>query len=566
MEQNRVQYVLQTLQNPKKLEEKLLPLVEECVKMSVSNSLGWALLAKLIYACSQEMLNTIKSRVQKRLIAATKQSATVSLLHFIRSFLVRFPSLKNYNEQSLAYLCSRAVDFSIANRSEDITNLASDIYALWTGDKHDHVLVAVLKNVFNDGIIETTVSEKMMLHFNTPVEGNLVLASTIFILHTRVIERSTPGSPIAINEWLDVACEAVATDDNELKNSVFRWLTTFLNRTKSTAHLAVCKISAFISDFYYPSRAYYETVKEYVRLGPNLSLKSLFERLINDVSYHLHSQEYGKFYAEALGTMLELRPYLLDVRDVIQLQQIVCQEAFQNRDCKPALSLLNSLLSMNHELAPSPIQIAQSIFNSSDNWCDEVRLGRALCSAISRPMIHALVSKEHLVEKTDIVNGDQRSSHNRLSSDNAEQSYNDTVENMLISTNSKVCGTKSDENIDRKRHSLLSELTEKRLRAALSGVDNSSFIEKTDLYPSHSDTSDMEQVSDDGILINREPDNPVLKSDILKLESAFREKRNSDIDIEILEENRNGEKLSVQQMMNDFVPTLKNHMFQIDKR
>lgn len=55
--------------------------------------------------------------------------------------------------------------------------------------------------------------------------------------------------------------------------------------------------------------------------------------------------------------MLELRPYLLDVQDVIELQHLVCQEAFQNRKCRPALSLLNSLLAMNNELVPSPIQV-----------------------------------------------------------------------------------------------------------------------------------------------------------------------------------------------------------------
>lgn len=55
--------------------------------------------------------------------------------------------------------------------------------------------------------------------------------------------------------------------------------------------------------------------------------------------------------------MLELRPYLLDLQDVIELQHLVCQEAFQNRKCRPALLLLNSLLAMNNELVPSPIQV-----------------------------------------------------------------------------------------------------------------------------------------------------------------------------------------------------------------
>lgn len=62
-------------------------------------------------------------------------------------------------------------------------------------------------------------------------------------------------------------------------------------------------------------------------------------------------------YAEAVGVMLVQRPYLLCVQDVIQLQHAVCREAYRNPNCRPALSLLNSLLAVNHEFVPTPIQV-----------------------------------------------------------------------------------------------------------------------------------------------------------------------------------------------------------------
>lgn len=59
-----MRYVLETIADTIKLRRKLLPLVEECGKLSGKDPFGWALLAKLVYACDQEMLQTISSRIQ----------------------------------------------------------------------------------------------------------------------------------------------------------------------------------------------------------------------------------------------------------------------------------------------------------------------------------------------------------------------------------------------------------------------------------------------------------------------------------------------------------------------
>lgn len=183
---------------------------------------------------------------------------------------------------------------------------------------------------------------------------------------------------------MDIAFESATVVEAKEFDVIFRWLRTFISKAKSCAHLVVRRISSFINDFYRPSEAYYEAVKEYVRLGPDLSVNALFRTLIgcakcqlesqvsrirycnatssniklSFILYSFDTQEYGEAYAEALGAMLELRSYLLDVRDVIELQRLVCREAFQNRNCKPALSLLSSLLTMNNELVPSPIQVS----------------------------------------------------------------------------------------------------------------------------------------------------------------------------------------------------------------
>ncbi|VDP13497.1 unnamed protein product [Onchocerca flexuosa] len=535
MERQRVEYVLGMLTDPVKLNRKLLPLVEECGKMSELNAFGWALLAKLVYACDQEMLRTISSRIQKRLIAAAKQPISVPLLHFIRSFLVRFTWLKGFNEQTLAYICSRAVDFSVENCSEDITRLTSNIYALWAGTKHDYILIKTLKDMLNDVTVEEkNDNEKVLFRFETAVQRYLPqLISAIFNLHTEVMEKCSPGDKIAINEWLDIACESAVIVEVEKKDSIFRWLRTFLFKARSCAHLAVRRISSFISDCYYPSEAYYEA-------------------------------EYGKAYAEALGAMLELRPYLLDVQDVIELQYIVCQEAFQNRNCRPALSLLNSLLAMNNELVPLPVQIAQSIFSGSENWCDEVRVGRALCSSISRPRIQIIIPQENLLKKlSDTVMSDQQihfegfqnSTKLTMPKNSEVQSSNTAVNNELnddrIETYENI-GIESAESAVRKRVYPSSEDTSlKHMRIGseyceeiLSTKSGSSQSSKT------LEITDEQQISSKigYTLIEQKElqDTAVANAAAMKL--------NSNAVVTVLGKDVIDRELTIQQIMADFVP------------
>ncbi|VDK71282.1 unnamed protein product [Onchocerca ochengi] len=547
MERQRVEHVLGTLTDPVKLNRKLLPLMEECGKLSEVNAFGWALLAKLVYACDQEMLRTISSRIQKRLIAAAKQPISVPLLHFIRSFLVRFPWLKSFNEQTLAYICSRAVDFSVENCSEGITRLTSNIYALWAGTKYDYILIKTMKDMLNDVIVEEkNDSEKVLFRFETAVQRYLSqFISVIFNLHTEVMEKCSPGDKIAINEWLDIACESAVIVEIEKKDSIFRWLRTFLLKARSCAHLAVRRISSFISDCCYPSEAYYEAVKEYVQLGPNLS-------------------EYGKAYAEALGAMLELRSYLLDVQDVIALQYSVCQEVFQKQNCRPALSLLNSLLAMNNELVPSPIQIAQSIFSCSENWCDEVRVGRALCSSISRPRIQMIIPQEDLLKKlSDTVMSDQQihfdsfqNSTKLIMPKNSEVQSNSTAVNIglnddRIETYENI-GIESAESAVRKRVYPSPENTS--LKHVRIGSEHGEEIFSSKSGSSQSsktlEITDEKQISNKigYTLIEQKKfqDTAVVNAAAVKL--------NSDAVITELDKDVIDRELTIQQIMADFVP------------
>lgn len=64
MERQKVRHVLEIITDPIKLRRKLLLLVEECGKLLEKDAFGWALLAKLVYACDEEMLKIISSRIQ----------------------------------------------------------------------------------------------------------------------------------------------------------------------------------------------------------------------------------------------------------------------------------------------------------------------------------------------------------------------------------------------------------------------------------------------------------------------------------------------------------------------
>ncbi|KAL3997870.1 hypothetical protein ACH3XW_12695 [Acanthocheilonema viteae] len=564
MEQQRVRYVLETITDPIKLRKKLLPLVEECGKLSGEDAFGWALLAKLVYACDQEMLKTISSRIQKRLIAALKQPITIPLLHFVRSFLVCFQWFKNFNEQTLACICSHAVDFSVKSCSEDTTRLVSNIYALWAGTKYDYILIKALKSILNDSIVEENdENEKTLFRFETAVQRHLPqFITTIFNLHTEVMIRCPPDDKIAINEWLDIASESATIIEAEKRNSIFRWLKTFLLKAKSCAHLAVRRISSFISDFSHPSEAYYEAVKEYVQLGPNLTVNALFRTLIRSAKCQLNSQEYGKAYAEAVGAMLELRPYLLDIQDVIELQHLVCQEAFQNRKCRPALSLLNSLLAMNNELVPSPIQIAQSIFNGSDNWCEEIRLGRALCCSISRPRIHIMISQEDLLKKlSDAVMSDRQiyldGSQNLAESAMPERQSNSTsISNELVSENHienhENVGMGQAGNVVRKRVHPSAVKVKTTLKCAR--ID---FEYGEEMLSSRSESSQSSETLEtiDEQEIPREAGNTLVRD---AAANAAVVKVSSDFEIVTLDKDVAHRELTVQQMMADFVPELKS--------
>ncbi|EFO28355.1 hypothetical protein LOAG_00132 [Loa loa] len=570
MEHQRVQHVLEILTDPIKLRMKLLPLVEECGKLTGQDPFGWALLAKLVYACDPEMLRTISSRIQKKLIAAARQPVTVPLLHFVRSFLVRFHWLKSFNERTLAYICSRSVDFSVESCSESSIRLTSNIYALWAGTKYDYILLKTLKNMLNNMIVEEKdENEKVLFRFETAVHRYLPqFISAIFNLHIEVMKRSSPDDKVAINEWLDIAYESATVVEAEKLSSIFRWLKTFLLKAKSCAHLVVRRISSFINDFCQPSEAYYEAVKEYVQLGPDLSVNALFRTLIRSARCQLHSQEYGKAYAEALSVMLELRPYLLDIRDVIELQHLVCQEAFQNRNCRPALSLLNSLLAMNNELVPSPIQIAQSIFNGSEIWCDEVRLGRALCSSISRPRIQIMVSQENLLKKlNDIVMDDQQihfgGSQNSLAMPkNSEvQSNSAAVSNVLFSNvpveNCANVEVVSAENTVRKR--TYSSAGRKTLKYVRIGSENDEEMFSSRIESSQSSGTlgivFEEQISEKigYTLAEQEESRNTFAVDATTI------KLNSDSDVIILDKDVVSRELTIQQMMADFVPDWTYH-------
>ncbi|VDM09377.1 unnamed protein product [Wuchereria bancrofti] len=560
MEQQRIRYMLDTLADPIKLRKKLLPMVEECGKLSGKDAFGWALLAKLVYACDQEMLRTISSRIQKKLIAAARQPVTVPLLHFVRSFLVRFQWLKSFNEQTLAYICSRAVDFSVESCSESITELTSNIYALWAGTKYDYILIKTLKNMLSNVIAEENDgNEKILFRFETAVQRHLPqFISTVFNLHIEVMERCLADDKVAVNEWLDIACKSAIVVKTEKINSIFRWLRTFLLKAKSCAHLAARRISSFISDFYHPSEAYYETVKEYVQLGPDLSINILFKTFIRSAKYQLHSQEYGEIYAKALGAMLELRPYLLDVQDVIELQRLVCQEAFENRNCRPVLSLLNSLLAMNNELVPSPIQIAQSIFSGSEDWCDEVRLGRALCSSISRPRIQMIVPQEDLLKKlSDIVMSDQHI-HFAVSQNSSKLTLpvaKNTVSNELVSDNlvenHKNFGIESaGSNVRKRSYPSAGKTTLKHVRIGSEYSEEMFSANESSRSLETLEITDEEQISEKVrySLVEQEELRNTSVAD------ATRAKLNSDSEIIILDKNISDGELTIQQMMADFVP------------
>lgn len=88
---------------------------------------------------------------------------------------------------------------------------------------------------------------------------------------------------------MDIAYQSAVVVEAE-KKTIFQWLKTFLLKAKSFAHIAARRISSFISDFYHPSEAYYEAVKEYVQLGPDLSVNALFRNLIRSARCQLNSQ------------------------------------------------------------------------------------------------------------------------------------------------------------------------------------------------------------------------------------------------------------------------------------
>ncbi|EJW78090.1 hypothetical protein WUBG_10999 [Wuchereria bancrofti] len=414
----------------------------------------------------------------------------------------------------------------------------------------------MLSNVIaeeNDG------NEKILFRFETAVQRHLPqFISTVFNLHIEVMERCLADDKVAVNEWLDIACKSAIVVKTEKIDSIFRWLRTFLLKAKSCAHLAARRISSFISDFYHPSEAYYETVKEYVQLGPDLSINILFKTFIRSAKYQLHSQEYGEIYAKALGAMLELRPYLLDVQDVIELQRLVCQEAFENRNCRPVLSLLNSLLAMNNELVPSPIQIAQSIFSGSEDWCDEVRLGRALCSSISRPRIQMIVPQEDLLKKlSDIVMSDQHI-HFAVSQNSSKLTLpvaKNTVSNELVSDNlvenHKNFGIESaGSNVRKRSYPSAGKTTLKHVRIGSEYSEEMFSANESSRSLETLEITDEEQISEKVrySLVEQEELRNTSVAD------ATRAKLNSDSEIIILDKNISDGELTIQQMMADFVP------------
>ncbi|VDN38104.1 unnamed protein product [Gongylonema pulchrum] len=271
------------------MEKAVLSLVDEFGELSGVNDMGWALLAKLVYACNHEMLRLIASRIQKRLIVAAKQPVSVPLLHFVRSFLVRFPWLKACNEQTLACIAAHAVDFAVENFSMDIVRLVSGVYALYAGNKYDRILTKTLKNVMRDSIIED--GGEGIIVFETATQHNRTqFVATIFRVHAAVMKHAFKGGEVRVDEWLDMAHEALNISDAEIDKSVFTWLRTYMIRAGSCAQVSSRRMSALFIDFHRPSEAYYSAVQEFIQLGANSTANTLFGMLIHSPLEKLHSE------------------------------------------------------------------------------------------------------------------------------------------------------------------------------------------------------------------------------------------------------------------------------------
>lgn len=417
MEQN-----LTKLMSNDRLQENLIEVCEFFCRVSRSQlgasptrDAAWLALSKILHLCDSEMLKSISSRMQKRLLDIEKQPVTLATICFVHAVLKCMPSFRRYNAKTFSSIVPRLVDFAVNCDRREITNLVGDIYAFFSDGNDDDFLLRCIRSCL-DGKVEMEISADGNLRFSIFQRKTLreTFVATIFYLHCAVIRLHSSGTPILLYEWLTEAKRALRLNISSVIDAVLFWLGVLIENVRSVAIPALNRISSLLMDHSSPSTAFYRAVSVFSSaVGPPSA--NFFNCIISSAQHPLHLQPYGEAYADAVSSLLMTAAYALKPRDVLSLQHKICSEALLYPDSLPVLRILNALLSINLELVPVPIQIAQSVFAHSGNRNEKVReeilRGKSLCACISRPRMQFVVPFDKWLNKMEQISCEIREDH-----------------------------------------------------------------------------------------------------------------------------------------------------------
>ncbi|MFH4973742.1 hypothetical protein AB6A40_000451 [Gnathostoma spinigerum] len=362
--------------------------------------ISWLALAKVIEQCDSETLRAIISRLQKKLIHAAKQPMSLAILYFLNSVITHVPSMRQHNTNTFCSLLCSAVDFAVESDSLEAIGLVADVFAQFAGDKYERVLLESLECCLSSLHVETVPVEES-IQFNTCNQQRLrtSFAVCVFTIHSAKLELLSSGLAVDVFSWLAMARRVLELDVEALHDVVFTWLNKLIVRSGSAIQIAHTLISSLFIDFLCARPTFYKSLSCFVsRLSPSSLIVDNFKQICDSARRPLHEQVYGDEYAEAVSSVIENCVFLVSVPLLKQLQRTTCLEVLRYPQSSPCLRLLCAFLSIQHELVPIPIQVAQSVFCRFGNVdAKSKRLlewGRSLCGCISRPQIQSIVPRD----------------------------------------------------------------------------------------------------------------------------------------------------------------------------
>ncbi|KAI1712095.1 hypothetical protein Ddc_12591 [Ditylenchus destructor] len=371
----------------------------------------WTLLAKFVERCSNEQAKQLQSRLQTRIVEASKGvHFSLGLMHFIRSTLCKCPTVITHNRNLFVDMAHRSLNFTCCqwvkvhgneNRSRDselevTTRLAVDIYfRVMRTEQEARILLTIQTLLRKSPPYDLTEMLPLDVLKNPPRDSNQIIAACIWVIYGALIGMADAGVEISLDDFVN-AFEASYLSENQI---LMETSVNALEQVCSVIGFSFCQVSKRVLAILTNNDHFAESQWKALRiLSDSACVGSMVHNHFEDLAQKLVAKCVPKenevklpkeLVALVISVMKTSLP-LLQPRTLESLQMAVCKVALLWDPPIEAIELLNALLELNHDEVPLPLQVAQTVYSRdfstmSADFRNKIERGRTICSILSHP-------------------------------------------------------------------------------------------------------------------------------------------------------------------------------------